>query len=203
MTQINAVNPARGDADQQSGMQLGATPLNMDSFLANAEKRAYRMAMLATRQHSDALDIVQDSMFKLVQHYSEKPGKEWAPLFQTILQNNILQWHRQQNRFRRLFSFSNDLADEEDSGAANEPAELRDSNPEQLILQRLDTTKAIDAVSDLPVRQQQAFLLRAWEGYDVATTAKIMGCSDGSVKTHYSRALSALRKQLEESIDDN
>lgn len=168
-------------------------PLN--AFLASVERRAYRMALLAAREHADALDIVQDAMFSLVKHYAEKPATEWPLLFQRILQNRILEWHRHQTRSKRWFSrwFSNSVdEDEEDPLALVE--DPQEGDPQVLLARAGDINIVLKCVEALPVRQQQAFLLRAWEGLDVADTAAAMQCSEGSVKTHYFRAIQTLRQ---------
>lgn len=172
------------------------TPLSLNAFLANAERRAYRMALFAAREPADALDIVQDAMYNLVKHYGDKPSAEWPLLFQRILQNRILEWHRSQTRSRRWFVrwFAPENEDEEDPLALIEDPQER--NPEALLSTAGDIEIVQRCVQALPVRQQQAFLLRAWEGLDVADTAAAMQCSEGSVKTHYFRALQALRSAL-------
>ena len=174
-------------------------PLNLDAFLASVERRAYRMALLATHEHADAMDIVQDAMLKLVQKYRQRPNTEWPALFQRILQNRIMDWHRRHTRTKRWFVFSSPVGEDEDS--EDEMAQIADSreqDPPALLARAGDVETVIKAVEHLPLRQQQAFLLRAWEGLDVADTAAAMECSEGSVKTHYFRALQALRTALQE-----
>ena len=168
----------------------------MEQFLASVEKRAYRMAKFATGHSDEALDIVQDAMFKLVEKYSDRKESEWGPLFHTILQSRIKDWHRK-NTVKKKFGFffgsnEEDLVQSAPDPVAFDPA--RKLKGEQIV-DHLEI-----AVKALPLRQQQAFLLRYWEEYDVAQTAKIMGCSQGSVKTHCSRALTTLRDQLSEYL---
>lgn len=182
--------------------QSGASPLEQQSlnqFLAEVERRAFRMAEIASGHSEDALDIVQDSMLTLAQKYAHKPQGEWKPLFWRILQSKINDWHRRnkvRNRFRSWLQYFND-----DEGAADpiqEAADPQGRDP-QAMLENTDAGTALDlALKQLPLRQQQAFLLRNWEGLNVAETAHAMGCSQGSVKTHYSRAVQSLRAQLEE-----
>lgn len=174
-----------------------AMPLN--AFLASVERRAYRMALLSVREPADALDIVQDAMFSLVKHYRENSAAEWPLLFQRILQNRILEWHRQQTRTKRWFVrwFAPQEEDEEDPLAQVEDPQLGD--PQILLARAADIEVVLKCVEALPIRQQQAFLLRAWEGLDVAATAEAMQCSEGSVKTHYFRALQVLRNTLTEA----
>ena len=186
-------------------MTATVTPLNIDAFLAASERRAYRMALLATRRAADALDIVQDAMLQLVQNYRQRTPQEWPLLFQRILQNRILDWHRQQTRQRRWLwylgqggqagAINMDSEDEEDPIA--QIVDARENNPAELLQRASDIETVLKAVEQLPLRQQQAFLLRAWEGLDVAETAQAMTCSEGSVKTHYFRALQTLRAVLE------
>ncbi|MDN3640131.1 RNA polymerase sigma factor [Simiduia curdlanivorans] len=170
-------------------------PQNLDSFLASVERRAFRMALFATKQESDALDIVQDSMLKLVQYYRGKPSGEWGPLFHRILQHKIAQWHRDQSKQRRWF-WQPTALDEEDISLTLAAPSIEE--PEDSWVLAMNMEKVMAAIESLPLRQQQTFLLRAWEGYDVASTADIMGCSEGSIKTHYFRALQTLRSNLQE-----
>lgn len=172
--------------------------VSLNRFLANVERRAYRMAIIATGNADDALDIVQDSMMTLVRKYSAKTETEWGALFHTIVQSKIRDWYRRSSVSNRLRSWLHWNDEEGDSDPLNELPDQHTKNPEQ----RLHLDHATDALSAalhaLPLRQQQAFLLRNWEGMDVAQTAKAMGCSEGSVKTHYSRAVHSLRATLED-----
>lgn len=175
------------------------TPLTLDAFLASVEQRAYRMALLATRKSADALDIVQDAMLQLVQSYRGRPHTEWPLLFQRILQNKILDWHRQQTRQRRHFwqvrvPLHEDEIEDDPIALAVDP---REGNPLELLQRAGDVEIVIKALEQLPLRQQQAFMLRAWEGLDTAETATAMQCGEGSVKTHYFRALQTLRAALQ------
>ncbi|HEX9627545.1 MAG TPA: RNA polymerase sigma factor [Acidiferrobacterales bacterium] len=168
----------------------------MDRFLASIEARAFRIAHIATGNREDALDLVQDAMMKLASRYAGHDEAEWAPLFHTILQSRIRDWYRRSRVRNRLRAW---LGGEDDE--ADPIAELPDGhNPGPAA--RLATGRATElleaALGRLPLRQQQAFLLRVWEGLDVAGTARAMGCSQGSVKTHYSRAVHTLRAQLED-----
>lgn len=179
------------------------TAQTLDQFLASVERRAFRMALFATRNEADAMDIVQDTMMRLVQNYRQQGETEWPLLFQRILQNRLLDWHRQRSRLKRLFWWSDkDHRDEDDGQDWTESlADPVDNNPQVLLSRAKDIEAVNRAVEQLPIRQQQAFLLRAWEGYDVADTAAIMQCSAGSVKTHYFRALNHLRQLLEAGHD--
>jgi RNA polymerase sigma-70 factor, ECF subfamily len=154
------------------------------------------MAELAVRDRDAALDIVQDTMIRLVRSYAHKPQSEWRPLFFRILSNRITDHQRRAAVRNRLFVWLTPAAAEDDSDPV---AELPDPNPDQpeQNLQRDAAMQAVEAaVRALPARQREAFLLRHMEGLDVADTAAAMGCSEGSVKTHYFRAIHALRAQL-------
>ena len=170
----------------------------MERFLAGVERRAFHIARLAVRDRDDALDIVQDAMLRLVRHYAGAPQAEWPRLFFRILKNRVLDHQRRGSVRRRVMAFfaPGTVADEDDFDpvAAARPA---DGPAEQVALG--DAMSALEtAVTALPARQQQAFLLRTLEGLDVAATAAVMGCSEGSVKTHYSRAVHSLRTSLGE-----
>ncbi len=162
------------------------------------ERRAFRIAEIATGNREDALDILQDAMYKLVQKYAARDPQEWGPLFQTILQSKINDWYRRnavRNRFRVWFNFG------DDDGDADPVQGLEDVNarqPDEKILAEKSIDELEAALKKLPGRQFQAFVLRMWEGLDVAQTAQAMKCSEGSVKTHYSRAIHALREELGE-----
>ena len=170
----------------------------LDQFLKGVERRALRMAELATANRDEALDLVQDAMFGFVRHYATKPTDEWSPLFYRVLDSRLNDWHRRrQVRSRWLAVFTRDPEDDETDEIAQAP-DLNDPGP-LLRLAGGEATRDLDAaLGRLPLRQRQAFLLRVWEGFDVAATAKVMRCSDGSVKTHLSRALTALRRALED-----
>jgi RNA polymerase sigma-70 factor, ECF subfamily len=168
----------------------------LDRFLASVEKRAFHMARIATSNEDDALEIVQEAMLTLAQRYAARSEQEWGPLFHRILQNRIRDWYRRskvRNRFRVWFSRDED----EDDPLENHPDPIPDEPLRQLESERFG--EALErALGELPNRQQQAFLLRAWEGLSVEETAEAMGISAGSVKTHYSRAVHTLREKLEE-----
>lgn len=169
----------------------------MQRFLASVEGRAFRIAQFATRDRDDALDLVQEAMMKLVQNYAARDAGEWNALFYTILQSRIRDWHRRQsvrNRFRHWFHLDDDeeaedMLEQLPADASSDPA-VQLGN-EQFMAQ-LDSE-----LSTLPYRQQQVFLLRVWEGLDVAQTAAAMACSESAVKTHHARALEKLRGRLE------
>ncbi len=171
----------------------------LDQFLISVEKRAFKIAQMGLRNDDDALDAVQDSMMKLVQSYASRPVDEWRPLFYRILANRIRDMQRRRTVRGRIMAWlpTRD-ADDDDEYDPIASAPSPDPGPAK----RLELDQAIGvletAVADLPRRQQQAFLLRNFEGLDVAETASAMGCSEGSVKTHYFRALESLRARLGE-----
>jgi len=162
--------------------------------------RAYRMAEFSVGDTEEALDLVQDAMFGFVRRYSTRPESEWSTLFYRILQNRITDWYRRtavRNRFRVWFGKSDQESDvKEDPIQAVADPKAPDPSRDLFNSEAAVAMKA--AIRTLPLRQRQAFLLRAWEGLDVAQTSTVMGCSEGSVKTHYFRAVHALRELLEE-----
>ena len=171
----------------------------LNRFLAGVERRALRMATVSVGNVDDALDLVQDAMMKLASRYAERPEEQWGPLFQRILQNSITDWHRRswvKNRWRRL------VGGREGQPDAVDPLQDYPDSRQRESVERLQQQDAIarleQAIHNLSLRQQQAFMLRLWEGLSVEETAKVMGCSQGSVKTHYSRAVSTLREKLED-----
>jgi RNA polymerase sigma-70 factor (ECF subfamily) len=174
--------------------------VSMDEFLQSIERRAFHMARMATGSRDDALDIVQDAMFKLVQKYSAKSASEWRPLFYQILNRKITDHYRRNAVKNRIFSLASFGMKASDEGAdLIDRAEGRKSDaPDQTVVRELQMKILSKAVAQLPGRQRQAFMLRCWEGMSTAITAETMGCSQGSVKTHYSRAMHSLRVSLED-----
>ncbi len=169
----------------------------LDDFLANVERKAFRKAQIATGNTDDALDILQDAMFKLAEKYADRPKEEWGPLFSTILSSRINDYYRRnavRNRFRSWFNSS---ADEEETDIIQTAEDEGARTPEQHLQAELSIDELDKAIKALPERQQQAFMLRLWDGYSVEETATIMKCAAGSVKTHYSRAIHSLRDSLE------
>lgn len=169
----------------------------MQNFLADIEHRAFRMAHIATGNRDDALDILQDAMMKMVQKYSDNDPNSWKALFYRILESRIMDWHRRQsvrNRFRSWLTSHVDHTEEpleQQPGAIYESPDMR--------LQDTEFQQDLEAaLQTLPLRQQQVFLLRLWEGLDIKETAQAMQCSESSVKTHYARALEKLRIALKE-----
>ncbi len=171
----------------------------LEAFLAGIERKAFKIAQLALRDEDDALDAVQDAMLALVRHYAERPSAEWKPLFYRILDNRVRDLQRRRTVRGRVMAWlplraldDDDTDDPLAAAADREPA----------IVDKLQMDEAIGAleqrIAALPARQRQAFLLRNFAGLDVAATARAMGCSEGSVKTHYFRALQTLRAELGE-----
>ncbi len=171
----------------------------LEEFLASVERRAYRTALLSTRKPADALDVVQDAMTQLVQYYRGHQSSEWPLLFQRILQNRIMDWHRQEARNKKWFWQSAAPIDDDAEDEINEIVDAHAENPAEILARASDISCVIKVLEILPLRQRQAFMLRAWEGFDVRKTAATMGCSEGSVKTHYFRAVQVLREHLSKS----
>ena len=171
----------------------------LDEFLKSIERRALRMSELATANRDEALDLVQDAMFGFVRHYADKPPADWAPLFYRVLDSRLNDWHRRRMvRGRWLATWLHLGGDDDEPDAIAQTPDTNDPGP-LLRLAGGEAAQALDsALAKLPLRQRQAFLLRVWEGFDVAATASAMRCSEGSVKTHLSRALAALRRKLED-----
>jgi RNA polymerase sigma-70 factor (ECF subfamily) len=185
-----------GDVDlTDSADQTRSRALNQ--FLAGVELKAFKIAQAGLRHEDDAHDAVQDAMLQLARAYADRPAEEWRPLFYRILENRIRDMQRRRTVRGRVISwlpFRGDDDDEELDPIAQAPS------PDLQPAQRMELDQAMGALEkalgELPRRQQQAFLLRTLEGMDVAATALAMGCSQGSVKTHYFRAVQSLRAQL-------
>ncbi|MBF4987761.1 RNA polymerase sigma factor [Methylophilus sp. 14] len=179
-----------------------ASAQEISDFLRQVEKRAFRQTAYAVRDDHVALDIVQDAMLKLADKYASKPVEEYPMLFQRILQNTMRDyWRRQKvrNLWTTLFSSFGQSEDEDYDPLETIEVESADSNPADQ-LERSQIMALIEkALAKLPLRQREAFVLRYWEELDVAETASVMGCSEGSVKTHCSRAVSALSTLLEQA----
>jgi RNA polymerase sigma-70 factor, ECF subfamily len=172
---------------------------SLEEFLASAETRAYRAALMTTKKSADALDIVQDAMTQLVQYYRHKESREWPLLFQRILQNKMMDWYRSNSRQKRWFASVPTAFEDDEEDFFDSVVDHKSDNPLEMMERTQQVSHILDALETLPLRQRQAFLLRAWEGFDVAETATAMGCSEGSVKTHYFRALQAMREFLKPS----
>ena len=160
--------------------------------------------MFAVRDEEAALDIVQDAMMRLSERYGDRAPGELPPLFQRILQNAIRDWYRRQKVRSTWVTLLSSLAPGRDEEDDQDPLETLqaagDSNREESPPERLERSQVIEIIEQeitrLPARQRQAFIMRYWEELDVAKTAEAMGCSEGSVKTHCSRAAHALAAAL-------
>ena len=180
-----------------------ASDQELSDFLKSVEKRAFKRTVYAVRDEDAALDIVQDSMIRLAEKYADRPAAELPLLFQRIMSNATMDWFRRRkvrNAVMRTFS-EFEPANHDGDFDILESLEAMDATPgvESAAdsVARTQTLVAIEAeVSRLPDRQREAFILRYWEEFDVAETAAAMGCSEGSVKTHCSRAVHALAKSL-------
>ncbi|NOT14214.1 MAG: RNA polymerase sigma factor [Methylotenera sp.] len=185
-----------------------ATPKELSDFLQSIERRAYKQTAYAVRDDHAALDIVQDAMMKLAEKYAHQPANEFPMLFQRILQNTMRDfWRREKvrNLWTTLLSAFGSNSDDGDERDPLDTIDVEDDSDEPSTqLSRNQTIKLIEAALEkLPARQREAFVLRYWEEMDVAETAEIMGCSDGSVKTHCSRAVRALAIELKKQGLEN
>lgn len=170
---------------------------DLDAFLRGVERRALRMAELSCGQHEDALDIVQEAMLTFARRYAGHDPAEWAPLFHRVLDSRIMDHHRR-SQVRSRWRLWLTPREDDDPDPLEQVADPREPEP----WMRLSDERLVEALEaalkQLPIRQRQCFLLRVWEGLDVAQTAAAMGCGEGSVKTHLSRALARLREHLQD-----
>ncbi|HSH97406.1 MAG: RNA polymerase sigma factor [Methylophilaceae bacterium] len=179
-----------------------ATPEELSEFLAQVERRAFKQTAYAVRDDHVAMDIVQDSMLKLAEKYAKQPASEYPMLFQRILQNTMRDYWRRQKVRNLWTTLLSSFGGGDDEGDERDPLETLQSDDEQHQPQaQLESRQTItiieQAIKTLPTRQREAFMMRYWEELDVAETAKAMGCSQGSVKTHCSRAVHALARIME------
>ena len=180
-----------------------ATEQELSDFLRSVERRAFKRTIYHVRDEDAALDIVQDSMLKLAEHYGDKPPAELPLLFQRILSNSTLDWFRRQKTRNAVFSNKSDFEPADGDGDFDLLEAFAGAADSVQIESAEDTTRRAEILHEielqiqaLPNRQREAFLMRYWEEMDVAETAAAMGCSEGSVKTHCSRAVQALAKAL-------
>lgn len=170
---------------------------DLNGFLKGVEVSAFRIAMVSVRNRDEALDIVQDAMMRLATRYARRPANEWRPLFFRILKNRIRDWGRRLTVSQRVMRyFSGQEGDDIDPivrapGPVGDDPEVQASGDEAMVALE-------SALRELSVRQREVFMLRSFENLDVAGTALAMGITDGSVKTHYSRAVARLRELLGE-----
>jgi RNA polymerase sigma-70 factor, ECF subfamily len=195
-------NPSRPKEGASRKSRPLATDKELSDFLKGVEKRAFKRTAYTVRNDDAALDIVQDSMIRLSEKYADRPPEELPLVFQRILSNATMDWFRRQKVRNAVLVNLSDFEGADDDGGDFDLLELlnldsvatesaADSVGRQQILELID-----GEVGKLPGRQREAFLLRYWEELDVAETAAVMGCSQGSVKTHCSRAVHALAKSL-------
>lgn len=180
-----------------------ASSEELSAFLASAERRAFKQAQFAVRDADAALDIVQDAMLKLSEHYGQRPAGELPLLFTRILQNTIHDFFRRQKvrtTWVTLFSALTGREDDDDSDPLETLEALTGSQASESAADKVERAQVVGIIEEeiarLPGRQREAFLMRYWEDMDVAETAAVMGCSEGSVKTHCSRATHSLAKAL-------
>lgn len=186
-------------SEQSTGAQTLQIERQLNRFFAEVERRALRIAEIAVRDRDEALDLVQDAMIKLARNYLSRPENEWTPLFYRILQNGIRDWHRRQKvRNRVMVWFGRGRRDDTDYDMIAEAPDPAGRSPDEELANQQAMGELERAVAALPTRQREAFMLRTFEGLDVAGTATAMGVSEGSVKTHYSRAVHSLRETLGE-----
>lgn len=181
-----------------------ATDKELSDFLRSAERRAFKRTVYAVRDDDAALDIVQDAMIRLAEKYADRPAAELPLLFQRILSNATMDWFRRQRVRNAVMQNLSDFESDHDEGGDFDLLETLETADGLLgaesaadTVSRAQILLLIESeVQQLPARQREAFLLRYWEEFDVAETAAVMGCSEGSVKTHCSRAVQALAKAL-------
>jgi RNA polymerase sigma-70 factor, ECF subfamily len=174
------------------------TSRELESFLRNIGPRAFRIARMGLREDQDALDAVQDAMIKLVRRYADRPQGEWTPLFYAILRNCVHDLQRSHRSQNSLVAWLKRFVPSGEAEVAEIGARPVSAPPEELESEQ-QLGRLERAIGRLPARQREAFLLRNVEELDVRETAAAMGCTEGSVKTHYSRAVRALREQLGDS----
>jgi len=180
-----------------------ASDKELSDFLKSVEKRAFKRTVYAVRSDDAALDIVQEAMIKLAEKYADRPSAEWPLLFQRILSNATMDWFRREKVRNAVIQNLSDFEGADDDGDFDLLEMLNTLDGSLGTESALDTvsrtqilTAVESEVAELPARQREAFLLRYWEEFDVAEAAAVMGCSEGSVKTHCSRAVHALAKAL-------
>jgi RNA polymerase sigma-70 factor (ECF subfamily) len=184
-------------SEQSTGTRALQREQQLNRFLAEVERRALRIAEIGVRDRDEALDLVQDAMIKLARKYGDRDSDEWPPLFYRILQNGVRDWHRRQAvRNRVMVWFGRGAQDDEEYDLVAAAPDPIGRTPDEELANDEAMSSLEQAVRALPARQREAFMLRTFEGLDVAGTAVAMGCSEGSVKTHYSRAIHSLREAL-------
>lgn len=173
----------------------------LENFLISVERRALGMARVRTGNWDEALDIVQEAMTQLATHYADKAWEEWRVLFYRILHNKINDYHRRRfvrQKFKGFLPSFGGSDGEHEENPIEQVADAPGYSPPEMMEREQQMQALLNAVATLPKRQQEAFMMRCWEGLSTAETAQAMGCREGSVKTHYFRALQSLRQLLEE-----
>ena len=177
-----------------------ASRSELSTFLEGVEKRAFKQAVFAVRDEQAALDIVQDAMLRLAEKYGHRPAQELPMLFHRIVQNAIRDWFRRQKVRSLWTTLLSSLGPGRDEDDDQDPLDSHDTGAQDSPAEQLEQSKVLEIirqdVARLPERQREAFILRYWEELDVADTARAMNCSEGSVKTHCSRAAHALQVAL-------
>ena len=171
----------------------------LEEFLKFIERRAFHMARISTNNVDDAHDIVQDTMYKLVEKYADKAPADWKPLFYTILRSKTTDYYRRNAIRNKVFPWRKPNSNESDDylePLINLSTSAGTDDPDSMLVRSERLQQLTSAIKQLPLRQQQAFMFRAWEGLSTLQTATAMGCTEGSVKTHYSRAMKRLRALL-------
>ncbi|MFV1921932.1 MAG: RNA polymerase sigma factor [Methylotenera sp.] len=180
-----------------------ASSQELSEFLEGIERRAFKQTVYAVRDEHAALDIVQDAMLKLAEKYPHNPVEEYPMLFQRILQNTMRDFWRRQKVRNIWTSLLSSFGSNSEDGENRDPLDTIDvSDPAQNPAEQVENSQTLQIIekslAKLPARQREAFVLRYWEEMSVAETAESMGCSEGSVKTHCSRALHAMVTMLEQ-----
>lgn len=182
---------------QDASILKSTAESRLKNFIQDVTGRALVMMESATQgQHGIAMDLVQEAFISLHKSYAEKSTEEWYPLFYTILNNKLQDWRRKEARRNQPFSFFKKVSLDDDEVEFDNLVDESTPSPLEFLDQAVTAEEIQEAIAKLPVRQQQAFMLRAWEGFDTQTTAQIMNCTEGSVKTHYHRAIQGLRASL-------
>ncbi|MCG8371286.1 MAG: RNA polymerase sigma factor [Proteobacteria bacterium] len=188
--------------EQSTGTRALRREQQLNRFLADVERRALRIAEIAVRDRDDALDLVQDAMIRLARRYADRDAAEWPPLFYRILQNGVRDWHRRRAVRNRVMVWFGRASRDDGYDAVAAAPDPFGRTPDEELANREAMDGLERAVHALPGRQREAFMLRTFEGLDVAGTAAAMGCSEGSVKTHYSRAVHSLREALGDHYEE-
>ena len=197
-------NPNQSNSEKSTLSALQVPYSTLEEFLKYIERRAFHMARLSTRQIDDAHDIVQEAMYKLIEKYAHKQPLDWKPLFFTILNSKITDYYRRNSIKDKVFFKSKATPAEDDyylDWESYSATASGTSGPDAQFIQQRNIHELSRCIEQLSHRQKQAFMMRSWEGYSTQETANLMACSEGSVKTHYSRAISKLKDTLEVNND--